>query len=117
MFCFLDTTSALALGTPPLIHYDTTFPTQHFGTSFIEQIYGCPAYLVVLMAYINAWRVSERLGQARLEDSRWREAEQLLQGWSPHVEPEDESSDFVQRFAVLESWRHAALIYLYLVSL
>ncbi|KAF8603794.1 hypothetical protein BDV93DRAFT_606492 [Ceratobasidium sp. AG-I] len=113
-FVFFDTMSALALGTPPFLHYDAAFPAHTSGTSFMEQIYGCPAYLVVLLAYINAWRASEWLGQARLEYGAWREAEQMLREWSPHIEDEDESSNFVQRFAVQECWRHAVFIYLYM---
>lgn len=116
-FVFFDTITALALGTPPLLHYDTAYPTGPMEAKNLEWVYGCPAYIIVLLAQINAWRTSERLGQTMLEAGTWREAEEALQGWSPRVKADEDSSDLIGRFAIQESWRHAVLIYLYMVSL
>lgn len=116
-FIFFDTMTALALGVPPLLHYDTTYyPDQSRKDSYLEWVYGCPAHITVLLSQINSWRASRWMEQPDLGVNQWREAEELLQSWSPPLELEGESHDLVGRFAVQESWRHAAFIYLYMVS-
>lgn len=116
-FVFSDTLAALALGIPPLLHYDTTYyPDQSHGDSYLELVYGCPARITVLLAQINSWRASRWMEQPNLDANQWREAEELLQSWSPPLESEGESYDLVGRFAIGESWRHAVFIYLYMVS-
>lgn len=120
-FFFFDTICALVLGTLPLVQYDTAYPTEPLGAKYLEWVYGCPAHIIVLLAQINAWRTTEWLGQANLEADTCREAEEVLRGWNPRVELEDElggeSLKCVGRFAIQESWRHAVFIYLYMVGL
>lgn len=114
-FVFSDTLAALALGIPPLLHYDTTYyPDQSHGDSYLELVYGCPARITVLLAQINSWRASRWMEQPNLDANQWIEAEELLQSWSPPLESEGESYDLVGRFAIGESWRHAVFIYLYM---
>lgn len=115
-FAFSDTLAALALGVPPLLHYDATYyPDQSRKDPYLEWVYGCPAKIVILLAQINAWRASRWMEKLDLDVSRWRDAEELLQSWSPSLESESESYDLVGRFAIRESWRHAVFIYLYMV--
>lgn len=114
-FVFSDTMTALALGIPPLLHYDTTYYPERPRNDFsLELANGCPAHITILLARINAWRASRWMEGSDLDTNQWREAEELLQSWSPPVESEGESHDLVGRFAVRESWRHAVFIYLYM---
>lgn len=109
--------TALALGVPPLLHYDTSYyPYQPRRAFYLELVHGCPARITVLLARINAWRASQWMEEPTLVANQWRDVEELLQSWSPPVESGGESHDRVGRFTVRESWRHAAFVYLYMVS-
>src|SRR4051794_37488940 len=63
-FVLHDVVTALALGVPPLIHYDTTSPwVDERQGSVLEWVYGFPAGIVILLAKITAWRASRLIGQ------------------------------------------------------
>lgn len=116
-FVFFDTISALAFGTTPLINYDTALgPTHSEGDRFaLEWIYGCPSYIIMLVAKINAYRAFGWAEHSNTNEE-WRDIEKMLREWSPDIGPVDESPNVVGRLAIHECWRHAALIYLYMVA-
>ncbi|KAG9086808.1 hypothetical protein FRC06_002869, partial [Ceratobasidium sp. 370] len=117
-FAFFDTIYALAFGVAPLIHYDTNQPRptdiDHFHS--LEWVFGCPPDIVVALAKVNAWRVSQWLEQTVTTPNldEWQVIEEQLQAWRPTVEHIDEPSNVLGRLAVFEGWRQAALIYLYM---
>lgn len=116
-FIFFDTIAAVALGTPPLLNYDTTYELVHPPKyHFIETIYGCPAHVTIILAQINRWRASRWLEQPDSAGNTWREVEELSKSWIPAVDSEADSHNLIGRFAVQESWQHAVSIYLYMVS-
>lgn len=113
-FVLHDTVVALALGVPPLIHYDTSALWAEEGQAkHLEWVYGFPAGIIVLLAKITAWRVSRMMGQFP-NRNEWFEIEGRLQSWSSTVDHTDEASDDIARLAVQEAWRQATLLYLYM---
>ncbi|KAG9087008.1 hypothetical protein FS749_003233 [Ceratobasidium sp. UAMH 11750] len=120
-FAFCDTMSSLAFGTPPLIHYDTinqVRPVKVAEFPVLEWVYGCSVYIIILLARINSARAAMQMDGSTVtsipNSSEWREIERKLQEWKPAIEHVDESVTAVVRFAIYESWRQAALIYLYM---
>jgi hypothetical protein len=110
--------AALAFGTAPLLHYDTTsHPPPTSGPAFrvLEWAYGCPIPIIMLLAKINSWRVSRWMEQPTDNLVEWQEIEERVQKWIPAIDL-DQSANVVARFAIHEGWRQAVLIYLYMVS-
>jgi hypothetical protein len=115
-FVLHDTLIALALGTPPLINYDTTSCWVDDGrNSLLEVVYRLPADVIVLIAKINSWRVLRSMDQVTSNQSEWHDLEEHLKHWNPTVDRDDESFDAIARLAVQEVFRQALLIYLYMV--
>ncbi|KAF8594327.1 hypothetical protein BDV93DRAFT_529383 [Ceratobasidium sp. AG-I] len=116
LFVFFDTMSSLAFSVPPLIDYDTSLgPVDEKETyPTVERIYGCPSFVVVLVARINSWRTSRWINQSNWNADDWREVEKALLNWDPAIEAEDGSPNHIGRLAVQESWRQAVRIYLYM---
>lgn len=115
-FVFHDTVTALTLGVSPLIHYDTTSSwADEMKPRHIEWIYGFPVGILLLLAKINAWRVSQQLGPVAPYCNEWCEIEKRLENWSPAVDHTDDASKDISRLAIQECWRQATLIYLYMV--
>lgn len=120
-FVFADTIAALAFGIVPLLYYDTTIHTvdkQLIGPRLLEWVYACPLIVILLLAKINALRVSRLMDQdnATFSELEIQEIERHLQSWKPTINYLDQPSDLVSRLAVQECWRQAVLIYLYMVS-
>lgn len=115
---FFDTISAVAFGIPSLIDYDTSLdPINRKFHTTLECVYGCPAQILILLANINTWRALRLDDQTEAGAEEWGRVKEILEGWSPTLERPDGSLDHIGRLAIQESWRHAALIYLYMVSL
>lgn len=118
-FVLVDTIAALALGTAPLLHYDTT-RYSHESTEdsrVLEWVYGCPPDIIILLAKVNSWRVARWIDPAAVNGNEWREVEGMARTWGPNIEPVDGSANLVARVAIQECWRQAVLIYMYMVSL
>ncbi|KAG9085658.1 hypothetical protein FRC06_003517 [Ceratobasidium sp. 370] len=120
-FAFCDTMSSLAFGTPPLIRYDTINQVclvEPAKFPVLEWVYGCSVDIIVLLASINSarasWRMDDSVAASIPSSNEWREIERRLQEWKPAIEHIDESATIVVRFAIYESWRQAALMYLYM---
>jgi hypothetical protein len=119
-FVFWDTMTSLAFGTAPLLHYDTAIyplPPNLTRSMILEWVYGCPPEIVVLLAKVNGWRVSQWMEQPFLNPGldEWEEIEERVKQWSPVIDRKDDAALVVGRLAVQETWRHAVLIYLYMV--
>jgi hypothetical protein len=116
-FVLHDTITALVLGTPPLIHYNTSSAWVDEGQHdpHLEWVYGVSAGVIVQIAKINSWRVSRLMDQAASDQIEWREIEARLKQWNPTIDYTFESSDAITKVTVQEAWRQAVLIYLYMV--
>lgn len=117
-FVLFDTIAALALGIAPLVHYDTTPHPHEQGeySRILEWVYGCPPDIIILLARVTSWRVARWIDPTGANEAEWREVEGLVKAWKPHIEPVDGSANLVARMAILECWRQAVLIYLYMVG-
>ncbi|KAB5590669.1 hypothetical protein CTheo_5893 [Ceratobasidium theobromae] len=117
-FVFVDTITALIFGIAPLLHYDTSFhdvnQPRDRSFEFLEWIYSCPPMIVFLLAKINSSRTLGLNGQADSNRLAHLEIEEHLQKWQPTTEKDEDSSNGVVRLAVLECWRQAVLIYMYM---
>jgi hypothetical protein len=117
-FVFMDAISSLALGFPPLIEYDTSHPPIRAQEVHpMEWVHGCPAELVAAIIKINIWRAHNQAGGGEDMDRVSGEIEAAAWAWRPRYDygPERNSWKVVARLAILEGWRHATLIYLYMV--
>ncbi|QRW10504.1 Fungal specific transcription factor domain [Ceratobasidium sp. AG-Ba] len=115
-FVLWDTVMATAFGTAPLLHYDTTLldpPPRTERIRILERSYGCPKDIVSIIAKVNSARVSRWLKPTDSQCEEWTGVEARLKEWAPTLDP-DLSTNVVARFAVQESWRQAAYIYLYM---
>ncbi|QRV96166.1 Fungal specific transcription factor domain [Ceratobasidium sp. AG-Ba] len=116
-FVLWDTVMATAFGTASLLHYDTTLldpPPRNERIRILERSYGCPKDIVSIIAKVNSARISRWLKPTDSQSEEWTEVEARLKEWAPTLDP-DLSANVVARFAVQESWRQAAYIYLYMV--
>ncbi|KAB5590673.1 Fungal zn(2)-cys(6) binuclear cluster domain containing protein [Ceratobasidium theobromae] len=117
-FVFVDTITALIFGIAPLLHYDTSFhdvnQPRDRSSELLERIYSCPPTILFLLAKINSSRTLGPNGQADSNRLAHLEIEEHLQKWQPTTEKDEDSSNGVVRLAVLECWRQAVLIYMYM---
>lgn len=116
-FVFYDIMIAFALGTPPLIQYDTSdFPVIPAVVGPLEWVHGIPIELTVNVVQVNAWRASNP-GIPNVND--WTDLELRALAWIPRAMElaGDDSYEVVTRLSVQETWRQAILIYVYMVSL
>ncbi|QRV82522.1 Fungal specific transcription factor domain [Ceratobasidium sp. AG-Ba] len=108
---------ALVFARPPLALYDTWSPLSFqepdarkgLGTA-LEWIYGCTIPVIILFARVNAWRAGLRAKRYEVR----RDLETEAKSWSFPIDLTDSSVVRVVRLAVQESWRQAAIIYLYM---
>ncbi|KAH7337983.1 hypothetical protein B0J17DRAFT_660307 [Rhizoctonia solani] len=116
-FPVMDTIAALAFGISPLIHYDATIQPQDFKPHkfhFLEPVYACPVVVLMTFARVNAFRVSQLMIQDGTTAGGAEEYESAVRSWKPNLNYADPGPQLVVRLAVQESWRQAALIYLYM---
>ncbi|QRV96316.1 Fungal specific transcription factor domain [Ceratobasidium sp. AG-Ba] len=115
-FIFVDMTTSLTFGIPPLVEYDTSHPMiQSTEMHPMNWVHGCPVEFGYSLMKINQWRAQHPNGCAG-QDPPWREIEADAWAWRPRCNygPEAESEKNIVRLAVQEGWRHALLIYLYM---
>ncbi|KAF8754643.1 hypothetical protein RHS01_05873 [Rhizoctonia solani] len=62
-FVINDTIAALVLGTPPLLHYDSTLVWTAEPPFHYELVYGFPIGILLFFAKANAWRASQLMKQ------------------------------------------------------
>lgn len=117
-FVFADTIAALAFGTVPMLHYDTSIhPMDHqlSREPFVEWVYSCPVIIIILLAKVNSSRVSRLMDPTNTNSGQIQEIEKHLQKWNPTVDYADQPSIRIARLAIQEAWRPAVLIYAYMV--
>ncbi|CAE6474477.1 unnamed protein product [Rhizoctonia solani] len=98
-FACTDVMAALALGLPTLAAYNTSLDglnTPSFHA--MEYVHGCPTEFLITLVEIHNWRL-QHPNDILPDETDTKSAD---------------SAQAVIRLAVRESWRHAALIYLYL---
>ncbi|KAG8793479.1 hypothetical protein FRC12_002620 [Ceratobasidium sp. 428] len=116
-FIFVDMITSLMSGLPPLVEYDTSHPVIHSHGGYpMEHIHGCPTQFAFSIVRINQWRARHPHGGLE-ENTDWRVIEKEVWEWRPSCDngPDSESLRLVMRLALQEAWRHALLIYLYMV--
>ncbi|KAG8796108.1 hypothetical protein FRC12_004860 [Ceratobasidium sp. 428] len=116
-FIFVDMITSLMSGLPPLVEYDTSHPVIHTHGGYpMEHIHGCPTQFAFSIVRINQWRARHPHGGSE-ENADWRAIEKEVWEWCPSCEngADSESLRLVMRLALQEAWRHALLIYLYMV--
>ena len=116
-FAVTDSILSLSLGVPPLIEYDTSSPISELSPSYLqraESIQGCAASVAISIIKVNIWRAYNHNPPAK---HSWQEIEADILAWKtqPEDSPSDDSWEAVARLAIKEGWRHAGLIYLYMV--
>ncbi|CAE7195618.1 unnamed protein product, partial [Rhizoctonia solani] len=109
-FAIFDAAVALVLGVPPLVEYgyDGECDPESHG---LEWIHGIPVALLEVIAQVTSWRAGSKVP---LDD--WEALERRVLAWKPAIPatvPTLETAS-VPRAAVQESWRHVALIYIYM---
>jgi hypothetical protein len=115
-FVYYDIMCALTLGVAPLAEYDSRdFPLIPETPPQLERIHGVPHEFLVTIAQVHAWRTAH---PGVPNDTDWAALELRAFAWDPRsvdIYGED-SFEMVSRMAVQESWRHATLIYICMVS-
>ena len=118
-FVFYDTMIAFALGTPSFVQYDTSdYPIIPVTVRPLEWVHGIPEELIVNLVQVNSWRASNP-GIPNMND--WAELELRALAWIPRTmelvgeDSYEDSYEVVARMAAQETWRHAVLIYVYMV--
>ncbi|KAH7335990.1 hypothetical protein B0J17DRAFT_630200 [Rhizoctonia solani] len=109
-FACTDVMAALALGLPTFAAYDTSW------TGWTHQVSMRWKFLITLVE-IHNWRLQHPDDTCNRE--QWQVIEERIMKFRQVADETDtkaaDSAQAVIRLAVRESWRHAALIYLYLV--
>lgn len=118
-FVFYDAMIAFALGTSSFAQYDTSdFPILPVVVRPLEWVHGIPVEFVVNIVQVNAWRTCNP-GIPNAND--WPELELRTLAWMPRTmelvgeDSCEDSYEVITRLAVQETWRHAVLIYIYMV--
>ncbi|CAE6465843.1 unnamed protein product [Rhizoctonia solani] len=117
-FACTDVMAALALGLPTLVAYDTSsdgLDTLSFHA--MEYVHGCPTEFLITLVEIHNWGLQNPEGTC--DQGQWQAIEERITKLRQVSDETDaraaDSTQTIIRFAVRESWRHATLIYLYLV--
>ncbi|KAH7322349.1 hypothetical protein B0J17DRAFT_683753 [Rhizoctonia solani] len=108
-FVFYDIMCSLVLGVPTLAEYDSTGSQIATDEVPFEWVHGVPVEMIVNITEVHKWR-------AQLNNVDWRvlETRTLEWSWSGRDVQFEESVQMIYRVAILESWRHATLIYIYM---
>ncbi|CAE6455546.1 unnamed protein product [Rhizoctonia solani] len=112
-FLWMDTMTSTLLGTTPFLCYDTSTHEKLHSRYPLDWMNGCPQEFIGWFAKINTIRSTTT---GRRSDStliNWETVEKEIYGWKPIIDRADISRDSVTRLAVVEGWRNALLIYLY----
>ncbi|KAH7323336.1 fungal-specific transcription factor domain-containing protein [Rhizoctonia solani] len=112
-FLWMDTMTSTLLGTTPLLCYDTAPRDKLRLRHAIEWVNGCPQEFISWFARLNAARsTTTRHGNNPLLTD-WERVEKEIHEWEPLIDRTGSSRDNITRLAVIEGWRNALLIYLY----
>ncbi|KAF8695044.1 hypothetical protein RHS03_08093, partial [Rhizoctonia solani] len=114
-FVINDTIAALVLGTPPLLHYDSTLVWTAEAPFHYQLVHGFPIGILLFLAKANAWRASQLMKQGPPCQGEWSDLDEQLDSWNPTIDYTDCPRSSINRFAIQEAWRQAAKIYLYMV--
>jgi hypothetical protein len=107
-----DVSVAFLLGVPSLAEYAYEDPcdSNDYGLEWRHKV---PVVLFQIISQVNSWRAGSR---SSLDD--WQTLEKVVIEWKAPCDGLDESSTSdianVER-AIVEGWRHAVLIYIYMV--
>ncbi|CAE6480165.1 unnamed protein product [Rhizoctonia solani] len=114
-FIIHDTITALALGIPSILQYDTTASwVDKAPGHYMEWVHGFPVGLLILLAEINAWRTSRMMGEINQNQTNFRSIEHRLNTWNPIMDYTGEPDNDIARLAIQEACRQATLVYLYM---
>jgi hypothetical protein len=113
-FVLMDTVCAMIYGLPQIVDYDTSTPVFKTSVYPVQWLHGCPPELQIAFVEINQ-QFAQRSVLGPEQD--WTDIEKRLWEWETPLDtvPERDSCKVVARLAVQESWRHALLVYLYMV--
>ncbi|KAG8717717.1 hypothetical protein FRC11_003703, partial [Ceratobasidium sp. 423] len=105
-FVFYDMMCALVLGVAPLVTYDPGEPPiVSYPPLPMEVFHGIPVEWILIIGHVHA----------RTDD--WRNLEIQTLSWHPRIADiwSEESIEVVYRMAIQEAWRHATLVYIFMV--
>ncbi|CAE6439411.1 unnamed protein product [Rhizoctonia solani] len=112
-FVWVDTMSSTLLGTVPLLGYDASICKKTNTGSLMEWMNGCPRELILWFSRLNILRGSKQHHRGKLP-TEWENIEADIKKFEPVVDKTECSRDNVARLAVVEGWKTALLIYLYI---
>ncbi|KAG8748934.1 hypothetical protein FRC11_011732 [Ceratobasidium sp. 423] len=111
-FILIDTMSSTLFGTAPLLCYDTSVCDKSNLKQPLEWMNGCPQEFIVWFSRLNNLRATKQRGGNTLPSS-WETIEKDIQALEPTIDKTEFSRDNIARLAVMEGWKTALLIYLY----
>jgi hypothetical protein len=114
-FVFYDILCTLALGVAPLAEYDSSDSSIQPGAPLpLEGFHGIPFEWIVIIGDVHVWRAAH---PGVSNETGWTSLELRTLAWHPRTVDisSRESIELVVRMAVQETWRHATLIYIYMV--
>jgi hypothetical protein len=113
-FAVVDVIMSMLFGFTHLIPWNTVLLTDMPQARFTEWVPGCPPEFIIAFAKVNIWRTQNTYP---CNMDQWRQIEADINAWRPcyAMDYPSESLKVVTRLAVQEAFRHAALIYLYMV--
>lgn len=116
-FVFMDTIACLAFGVPPLVEYDTSCSVSNIGPIYAQRVEAKHASGATFITTILKISISRAYNHSPPVRHSWEEIEAEIRSWEPQPDEcsPDDSWKSVARLAVKEGWRHAGLIYLYMV--
>ncbi|KAG8775548.1 hypothetical protein FRC12_001424 [Ceratobasidium sp. 428] len=115
-FIWMDNLAALMLGTATFLCYDAAPAQTVPGNDELEWVFGCPGAFVILLGRINALRSFILLRQNSVPSDMSSNLAAEIRERSSTIEQSTESCTAITRLVIQECWRHALLIYLYMVS-
>ncbi|CAE6390607.1 unnamed protein product [Rhizoctonia solani] len=113
-FVWMDAMSSTLFGTTPLLCYDPCIQENSYSRHPMEWMHGCPQVFVGWFVKLSVARSDTKQRGSTSPQIDWKIAEKEIQGWEPIINKTNLSKDSITRLAVVEGWRHALLIHLYM---
>ncbi|KAF8712174.1 hypothetical protein RHS03_01292, partial [Rhizoctonia solani] len=109
-FALMDVLCSMAYGLPQVIDYETATLSPEAEIHPIEWVHGCPLEFQICIALMN-----DRCTKSYVAPD-WQMIEHRLQSYKVRLTLVDQTESWrnIARLAVVESWRQALLIYLYM---